>query len=115
MSKQVEIKGDTLIVHTRESYESVKKVVFVHKEKDGRAFYPTDSRYINDLDQIADWSIFGYHVEDIVKLAHYLKEIDIKSEDLKDYNKAFEYGYDKGLRDLKQAILHKVNEITKDI
>lgn len=84
MSKQVEIKGDTLIVHTRENYEAVKKVIFVHKEKDGRAFYPTDSRYINDLEQIESWTICGYSVSYLVTLAMIFNKTGCNNCDLKD-------------------------------
>ena len=115
MSKRVQLKNDTLIVYTREDYERAKKVIFTHKDKTGKTFYQTDSRYINDLEQIESWTICGYLVEDIIRLAHYLKEVNLKSEDLKDYNRAFEYGYDKGMRDLKQAISHAISEVMKDI
>ena len=53
MSKQVEIKGDTLIVHTRENYESVKKVIFEYKEKRGtKMTFGKITYYIKHEDQI---------------------------------------------------------------
>ena len=111
MSKQVEIKGDTLIVHTREDYESVKKVIFVHKEKDGRAFYPTDSRYINDLEQIEGWTICGCPVSYLIYLAKIFKDTDYSYYDLEDYTEAFKMGYMRAKDEFEKAIKDSIDKM----
>ena len=57
MSKQVELKGDNLIVHTRENYKQVSRVIVLHKGDTAKAFYPYLPSYINDIEVFKDWTI----------------------------------------------------------
>ena len=77
MSKQVEKKGDVIQVRTSETYEDVKKVIFLKKGKTAKVFYPFCPSYLT-IEEAENIVICGYRAGDLVKLAVELngKEID---------------------------------------
>lgn len=111
MSKQVEIKDNTLIVHTREDYETIDKVVCVCMGKKKRAFYTNDNL---TLAQVKDWTVCGFPVEELIKLSMFLNRNDISNYDLKDYNEAFLSGYKRAQEDIHKQIQDSINRMIND-
>ena len=111
MSKQVERKGDNLIVRTREDYESASRVIVMRKNETAKVFYPFIPRFIENLDEVKDWTICGYRVEDLYKLALILKGKRIEDYDLRDYNACFFEGYARAREDFNKSLEEMVNKI----
>ena len=108
MSKQVERKGDNLIVRTREDYKSVSKVIFMKKGETAKVFYPVIPTYINDLEIVKGWTICGYSVEELYKLALILRDKHVDELDLKDFNGSFMLGYERATEDLNKQLEESV-------
>ena len=113
MSKQVERKGDNLIVRTREDYHKASKVIFMHKGETAKVFYPVVPTYINNLEDVKDWSICGYRVEELYNLALVLRDKRIEEVDLSDYNQGFIAGYHKANEDLKNSIEEEILKLIR--
>lgn len=111
MSKQVELKGDNLIVRTREDYKQARKVIVMRKGETAKAFYPAFTQMINNLDEVKDLTICGYRVEDLYKLALILKGKRIEDYDLRDYNACFFEGYARAREDFNKSLEEMVNKI----
>lgn len=112
MSKQVELKDNNLIVRTREDYKKASKVIVMHKGETSRVFYSLIPRVINNIDDVKDWTICGYRVEDLVKLALILRDRRVEDFDLRDYNACFFDGYKRAQEDINKQ-LEAVNIIIK--
>ena len=115
MSKQVELKGDNLIVHTRENYKQVSRVIVLHKGDTAKAFYPYLPSYINDIEVFKDWTICGYRVEDLYKLALILRDRKVEDINLENYNQSFFDGYAKAQEDINNSIEASINKMMADI
>ena len=113
MSKQVERKGDNLIVRTREDYHKASKVIFMRKGETAKVFYPIVPTYINNLDDVKDWSICGYRVEELYKLALILRDKRIEEVDLRDYNNCFFDGYKRAQEEIHKQLEDAVNNIIR--
>lgn len=113
MSKQVELKGNSLVVRTREDYESALRVVVQRKDKTASVFYKITPTLLGftDIEVIKDWNICGYRVEELVKLALILRDRRIEDVDLKDYNNCFFNGYKQAQEDFKASIEQSINQI----
>lgn len=115
MSKQVERKGDNLIVRTREDYKSASKVIFMKKGETAKVFYPVIPTFINDLEVVKGWTICGYRVEELYKLALILRDKRVEDVDLKDYNNCFFDGYRKAQEEIHKQLEESVNRIIKGV
>lgn len=111
MSKQVELKGDNLIVRTREDYKQASKVIVMHKGETAKAFYPYVSTLINDINVVKDWTICGYRVEDLYKLALILRDKRVEDFDIRNYNNCFLDGYKRAQEEFKASIEQSINQI----
>lgn len=74
-----------------------------------------DPSFITDLNAVKDWSICGYRVEELVKLALTLRDTNISEADLKNYNEVFAFGYRKANEDLNNALEHYIYTMTSEI
>lgn len=110
MSKQVERQGDSLIVRTRENYTTASKVVFMQKGKTAKAFYPFIPSVIS-LEEAESFSICGYRVSELVKLALELNHRKLDEVDLKNYNNSFFDGYKRAQEDIQAQLEESVNKI----
>lgn len=115
MSKQVELKDESLIVRTREDYKQARKVIVTRKGETAKAFYPYYPQFINNLDDVKDWQICGYKVEDLVKLALILKDKSVDDYDLRNYNACFFDGYKRAVEDNERAIKETIDRMFADI
>ena len=111
MSKQVERKGDNLIIHTREDYKSASKIILMKKGETAKVFYPVIPTFINDLEVVKGWTICGYRVEELYKLALILRDKDIKDIDITAYNEVFLAGYEQAREDINKQLEETVNRI----
>lgn len=103
---------------TREKYkdlDGMKKAVsellgqaWTRGYKCGALDNKIDPSFIN-LDQVKDWNICGYRVEDLYKLALILKEKRIEDYDLRDYNACFIEGYKRAQEDINKQIEESFN------
>ena len=114
MSKQVELKGDNLIVRTREDYKQASKVIIMRKGETARVFYPYLSQIITNLDDVKDWNICGYSVAELVKVALILREKRYEEFDLEDYNQAYIDGYQKAREDIENSIKESIDRMFKE-
>ena len=113
MSKQVERKGDNLIVRTREDYKSASKVIFMKKGETAKVFYPVIPTFINDLEVVKGWTICGYRVEELYKLALILRDKRVEDINLTAYNECFIAGYEQAREDIHKQLEESVNRIIK--
>ena len=113
MSKQVERKGDNLIIRTREEYKNASKVIVMRKGETAKVFYPVIPTYINDLEVVKGWTICGYRIEELYKLALILRDKHVDELDLKDFNGTFMLGYERATEDLNKQLEEFVNRIIK--
>lgn len=67
--------------------------------------------FITDLDDVKDWNICGYRVEELVKLALILRDRRIEDVDLRAYNDCFFDGYRKAY----DEIHNRITKITDDL
>ena len=71
----------------------------------GKAETPAlDPSFITDLNDVKDWRICGYRVEDLVKLSFILRDKDINEINLKDFTETYTLGYLKASEDLDKAL-----------
>lgn len=115
MSKQVELKGDNLIVHTREDYNAARKIIVLAQGKTAKVFYPSRPAYIDDLEEIKAWNVCGFPVSELYKLALILKESHLELEDLKDYNLTYMAGYQKANEEALEAIKKSIDRLMGDL
>lgn len=115
MSKQVELKGDNLIVRTREDYKQASKVIVMRKGETSKVFYFSEPRFITDLKVVEDWIICGYRVEDLYKLALILRERRLEDVDLSNYNQCYFDGYQRAQEEIRKQIEESVNRIIKGV
>lgn len=113
MSKQVELKGNNLIVRTREDYKQAAKVIVMHKGETAKAFYPFIPQIINNLDDVKDWNICGYRVDELVKLALILRDKGVEDFDIRDYNNCFLDGYKRAQEEIYKQLEESVNRMIK--
>ena len=114
MSKQVELKGNNLIVRTTEDYESALRVIVQRKGKAARVFsFITPAQYT--IEEVQDWIIAGYRVEDLYKLALILRDRRIEDIDLKDFNACFFDGYKRAQEDIHKQLEESVKNILHTI
>lgn len=59
---------------------------------------------ISDINDVKDWIICGYRVEDLLKLALILKGKRIEDYDLRDYNAAFMDGYARAQENFNKSL-----------
>ena len=67
--------------------------------------------YITDLDEVKDWNICGYRVEDLYKLALILRDKRVEEIDLRDFNNCFFDGYKRAQEDFKASLEQSINSI----
>ena len=115
MSKQVELKGDTLIVTTREDYFKARKVIFTKKGKTARAFFAHIPQVIADLDALEDMAICGFRAAELVKLAEILRGKGYDDVDLRAYNDCFFNGYKRATEDCEKALKDSCSRLIKSI
>lgn len=115
MSKQVELKGDNLFVHTREDYKQASRVIFMRKGETSKVLYPVIPPFINDLEVVKDWTICGYRVEDLYKLALILRDRRIDDVNLSDYNESYLAGYERAREEINKQLEESVNRIIKGV
>lgn len=115
MSKQVELKDNNLIVRTREDYKKASKVIVMHKGETSKVFYPYLTQIINNLDDVKDWTICGYRVEDLIKLALILRDKRVEDFDLRDYNNCFLDGYKRAQADIHEQIEETVKNMFNNL
>jgi len=115
MSKQVELKGDNLIVHTREDYHAARKIIVLAQGKTAKAFYPARPMIVNDLEEIKTWNVCGFPVSELYKLAVILRESHLELKDLEDYNLTYMAGYQKAHEEALEAIKKSVDRLISDI
>lgn len=70
-----------------------------------------DPSFITDLDDVKDWNICGYRVEELVKLSLILRDRRIEDVDLRAYNDCFFDGYRKAY----DEIHNRITKITDDL
>lgn len=63
------------------------------------------------LDQVKDWNICGFRLEDLVLLACNLRENGVDDIRLQDYNKAFKDGYMSAVKEINEELERSVNKI----
>ena len=114
MGKQVILKGNTLHVRTSEDYESANKVICLKQGKKAKVFYPYMPNFINDLDEVKDFSICGYKVVELITFAEILRDKQIDELNLKDYNGAFIAGYQRAQDDIKRDIEKSIQRMFED-
>lgn len=114
MSKQVEKKGDTLHVRTSEAYEDVSKVICLKKGKTAKVFYPFKPSCLS-IEEAYDFTVMGYKVGELVKLAEILREKQIDEVNLRDYNDAFVSGYQRAQDDIRKQIEDDIQRMFDDI
>lgn len=69
--------------------------------------------FITDLEDVKDWNICGYRVEDLYRLALILKEKRIEDVDLRDYNACYIAGYKRAQEDIHKQLEESVNKIIR--
>lgn len=111
MSKQVVRQGDSLIVRTREDYLTVNKVICLHKGSKDKEFFPFVPCNINDLSDVQNWTICGYRVPELVKLAMILQDEGIDDRNLRDFNETFILGYNRAKEEDRLALEKCVHDI----
>lgn len=78
-----------------------------------------DPSFITDLHDVKDWSICGYKVEELVKLALTLRDTNIGEADLKNINEVFAFGYRQASEDYYKAletyVSTMVNNMTPEV
>ena len=113
MSKQVELKGKSLVVRTREDYKSALRVVVQQKDKPAKVFYEITPALLGftDLEALKDWTICGYRAEELVKLALILRDKQVEDVDLRDYNNCFFDGYKRAQEEIHKQLEESVNRI----
>lgn len=115
MAKQVILKGNVLHVRTSEDYDSANKVICLKQGKKAKAFYPIVPNFINNLEDVKDWTICGYRVEDLYKLALILHDRDINDVDLRDYTEAFVSGYNRAHTEIQAQLENSVKNIINGV
>ena len=93
----------------RQAYELVNQA-WHRGYKAGALDNKIDPSFI-ELEQVKDWNIYGFRVEDLYKLALILKGKRIEDYDLRDYNSAFMDGYKRAQDDLNKSLEEMVNKI----
>lgn len=68
---------------------------------------------ITDLEDVKDWNICGYRVEELVKLSLILRDKRVEDVDLRDYNNCFFDGYKQAQEDIHKQLEESVNRIIK--
>ena len=59
---------------------------------------------ISDINDVKDWIICGYRVEELYKLALILGDKSVQGIDLRDYNAAFMDGYARAQEDFNKSL-----------
>ena len=67
--------------------------------------------FITDIEDVKDWSICGYRVEDLYKLALILRDRRIEDFDLREYNACFLDGYKRAQEDINKQLEESVSRI----
>lgn len=70
---------------------------------------------ISDINDVKDWRICGYSVEELYKLTLILKGKRIEDCDLRDYNACFFEGYKRAVEDNERAIQETIDRMFTDI
>ena len=74
-----------------------------------------DPSFITNLDDVKDWSICGYRVEELYKLALILRDKRVEEFDLRDYNNCFFDGYKRAQEEIHKQLEESVNRIIKGV
>ena len=74
-----------------------------------------DPSFITNLDDVKDWNICGYRVEELYKLALILRDRRIEEIDLRDYNNCFLDGYKRAQEEIHKQLEESVNRIIKGV
>ena len=69
--------------------------------------------FITDLEDVKDWNICGYRVEELVKLALILRDKRAEEIDLRAYNDCFFDGYKRAQEDIQKQLEESVNKIIR--
>ena len=70
---------------------------------------------ISDINDIKDWIICGYRVEELYKLALILRDKRIEDVDLQDFNNCFLDGYKRAHEEAQAAIQESINRIMNNL
>ena len=95
-----------------ETKDEIKDLI-TEKIGDLRDVYP--SNFVSDLDEVKDWYICGYSVDDLVKLALILRDKRVDKYNLRDYNACFFDGYKRAVEDNERAIQETIDRMFTDI
>lgn len=71
--------------------------------------------FITDLEDVKNWNICGYRVEELYKLALILRDRRIEEIDLRDYNNCFLDGYKRAQEEIHKQLEESVNRIIKGV
>ena len=74
-----------------------------------------DPSFITNLEDVKDWNICGYRVEELYKLALILRDKRVEDVDLRDYNNCFFDGYRKAQEEIHKQLEESVNRIIKGV
>lgn len=80
---------------------------------DLREKYP--SNFVSDLDEVKGWYICGYGVDDLIKLAHILRDKSVEEYNLRDFNACFLDGYKRAVEDNERVIQETIDRMFADI
>ena len=97
------------LIHTEEYIkENERQVEFYEILIKALEYKPIDPSFIN-LDEVKDWNICGYRVEDLLKLALILRDKRIEDYILRDYNQAYLDGYARAREDINKQLEESLN------
>ena len=118
MSRQVELKGNTLYVQTRFLRENpnITRVVVKYTGEKSKLF---NDEWKNDptlaIEDIAESYICGYRVKDLIVLAEDIKNRGILEINLKAYNDNYIAGYKKAYDEIEAQITQSIKGILSGI
>ena len=118
MSKQVELKGNTLYVQTRFLRENpnITRVVVKYTGEKTKLF---NDEWKNAptlaIEDITESYICGYRVKDLIVLAEDIKNRGIFDIDLKAYNENYLAGYKKACDEIEAQLTQSIQGIVSGI
>lgn len=111
MSKQVYVKGNSLIVHTRYITESFNKVIVTDKNNPDKRFYQAGYEAIRDPDYLDNSRICGYSVRRLLIVAELLRNKGVDEISFNNFLEGFETGYKQAQDDINKALELSVKKI----